>query len=314
MPTSRGGALRWSLALALAAHLGLFVSVGGPRPARPVPTVAQAEIEVQVEAPLPAPVAPPPEPPSEAPSPEPAKLQPQVASAAHLEPRRTGATSAEVAGAASAAPSAEVPASDGTWTFSATAGASTGGGGAGDAGLAPGALAAATRAGVNATLSAQEAAAPKRSILPTYTGQDLSLGLAPGGQYVSVTRDAVRTSLAPEIGHALLEFRTDGAGALVSVHVVNASSDPGAWEEVARDLAAGASRFHTERVPSGRNGLSVLLEVTSERKTLSGETPSDDNALKAIYGAITDPLDKLVDSKGTTRRVVAARVVSVHPL
>ncbi len=209
------------------------------------------------------------------------------------------------------APSAEPP-GDGSWTFSPT------GAGPSAAPLSSAALADAVRAGVRAIVAEdtkrlaedKKRNDPLRLVLPRFGERDIALGLIPGGELVTATRDAVHD--APTMGHALLEFQIDGAGVVASVRVVDASSDRTDWEELAVRLAK-ATGARTIRVPSGAKGVALTLEVTSAMKNVSGSAPTDKAITKALR-AINDPIDAVLDGTGAPQKVVAVRVVDVHTL
>ena len=241
---------------------------------------------------------------------EPSFAAGERARVAHAEARRAAGARPDRSGAGTVGEplsTAPEPSGDGTWTFSPTGAAPSG------TGLSSAALDDALHAGVRATLAEdRKKTHAMRDVLPTFSEHDIELGLFPGGELVTLTRDAVRTSLAPDVGHALLEFRIDGAGLVASVRVLDASSDRSEWDEVAADLAK-AARAHPVRVPTGSQGLALTLDVTSAMKTLSGLAPTDSALTKAMR-AINDPIDSVIDGTSPARRVVAARVVDVHVL
>ena len=250
------------------------------------------------------------DPPAAAPS-APVNLDPPSAAPQDTTPRsiaKVEATSSsptphtgELSAPTEALASSAAPAAEGAWSFSAT------GVGAFDAGAPVERIAEATREGVRATIAADEA---RRDKLPLYTPRDIELGLAPGGQFVQQTRDAVRSSRTPSFGHAMLEFQTNASGLVVSVRVLEASSDRSAWDEIAAELVSNR-RVRPEKVPPGANGIAVTLDVTSAMKTVSG-SKTNSGTLEKIVGAINDPIDTIIDAKNPPQRVVAARVVAVQ--
>jgi hypothetical protein len=266
-----------------------------------------SEIEVAVEPP----------PAAAKPDPAPAELPPPTA------PRPAVAT-ASTAPQAAPSPAASVSAveeeptpvvsaapGDGAWTFSPTkpAARSSGPAGVGDS---TSALGHATAVGVGAVLAEAQKKAEDRQRKPlVFTSRDMDLGLAPGGQYLAIARDRVRNSLVPLESHALLEFWTDKRGLVARVRVLEASSDPRAWDDVAQALAEDAHATYPLKIPSNADGLIVTLDVTSMLRTLSGASPNKGTIAKAI-GAITDPVDAVLDSKVATQRMVAAKVVQVE--
>lgn len=298
--------LRWTLVVAFAAHAGAFgwsVNAARARTETPEP-VATTEMDIDVELP-----------PAGAGSAidESAPALVRRESVAHAELGRSSASIAAVVEPSSSgresetpAPSAE-PAEGASWSFSPT-------------GPAPGGtlLSSASvdndvRVGVRATVAEGKMTGdPLKRVLGGFTQHDIDLGLVPGGEFVSLTRNAVRTSRAPTVGHAMLEFQIDSAGAVSAVRVLDASSDWDEWEEVAAEIAK-AARGRLARLPSGSGGLALKLEVSSAIQSVTGRAPTD-KALTKIVRAIGDPIDAIIDSKVPAQRVVAARIVDAQVL
>ena len=304
--------VRWSLAVALGVHVMAIVCAPRVfRPKAPPPEtgarVDPTEIAIAVE---PAPETPIPEPsqPESAPSPTPARPQPATATRPSAPSQATPGgpvTEAAVGPVASAAPSGAD-----TWTFSPTRPGAEGG--TTGSPSAPGPLASATSAGVGSVIAAWEHKVEDRERRPRiYTPQDFEMGLVPGGKFASLARDRVRSSVTPLNGHALLEFWTDKRGIVARVRVLSASSDPGAWAEVADALIDDARSAPPLKIPSNADGLIVTIDVTSVLKTLSGSTPTD-NALVQALRAAQNPVDAILDSKASPVRTVAAKVVDVQ--
>jgi hypothetical protein len=169
------------------------------------------------------------------------------------------------------------------------------------------------RAGLRATLAEDRAKNdPRKAVLVGFSPHDVELGLVPGSELVSLTRDTVRTSDAPTVGHAMLEFQIDAAGIMVSGHVLDASSDSRRWEDVAAEIAK-AARARTSKVSGRARGYAIKLEVTSELRTATGGTPTDSTINKVIH-AVNNPLDAIVDGTVPVQRFVAARIVDVQVL
>jgi hypothetical protein len=229
------------------------------------------------------------------------------------EPRTTvrPSASAEPRGASSIGP-AEVltaPADSGanTWTFAPAAPASSG------AHLSSAAFDDAVRGAIRAeVIASSKTHNPRKRALDGYSQHDVELGFIPGGEFVNLTRDAVRTSMAPTVGHAVFEFLIDGNGTLTAVHILDASSDRADWEQVAAEIAKAASRRMT-RAPHGGQAVAMTLDVTSSMRTLSGQSPSDNTLTKALR-AIDDPIDTVIDGTSAPQRVVTAHVVDVQVL
>jgi TonB family protein len=300
---------RWSLLAALAAHAGVFGWT--VHAARAMTERAESrratELDVEVQAPLleaaEAPTA------VVEPALSPTRRE-NVARAAdgRSSPTDTTAPQGSSSGQAmpSPAPSAE-PASDGSWAFSPTEPSASA------THLSSAALDDAVRAGVRATVAeGRTTTDPLRPVIGGFTQHDMDLGLVPGGEFVSLTRDAVRTSRAPDVGRATLEFQIDAAGLVASVHVLDASSDRTDWDEVAAQIAK-AARSRVARVPSGSRGFVLRLEVNSSIKTASGRTPTD-KTLTKVWRAVNNPLDAVIDGNIPATRVVAARIVDLHVL
>jgi hypothetical protein len=151
-----------------------------------------------------------------------------------------------------------------------------------------------------------------KSILGGVSPHDIELGLVPGGELVNLTRDTVRTSDAPDVGHAMLEFRLDGTGTVVSARVLDASSDASRWAEVATEIVK-AARARPSKVSRDAQGYLLKLEVTSAIGSASGRTPTD-AALTKVWRAINDPVDAVIDGTVPAQRVVAARIVDLQVL
>jgi hypothetical protein len=171
------------------------------------------------------------------------------------------------------------------------------------------------------------------SVASALDARDHEAGLGPGGPLVKLAREAVRDSLAPNVGHALFELRTDGAGIVLSVRVLDATSDRRSWEDVAAKLADSA-RAHPLKVPPGARGVAVTLRVDSAVRTKSGhdagETrvtlmgiplkksraphPVDVNIALPMASVDLDPTDLLLDATTKPERVVNAWIVAEQRL
>jgi hypothetical protein len=300
-PKSR---IRWALGAAVLAHAAVIAFA--PRaPAPQKPPVTPIELDITED-----PVAPEPPTPPEA-------LEPSVTPATARALPRVARSVARPGGAEvhselpPAAPSTEAltappSRSDEAWTFSPSAAGGRGAGG-------DGALARATAGGVAAAVdeAVKKATRPRKPWKsPEEIARDIDLGLAPGGAYTSLARDAVRNSLTPMNGHALLEFSTDAKGIVLRVRVLDASSDRRSWDDVAAQLEQDAHSAFPLTIPDGAQGLIVTIDVKSALKTISGSSPGGSTFGK-IVGAVIDPLDTLADSKAPPQRVVAARIVNV---
>jgi hypothetical protein len=171
------------------------------------------------------------------------------------------------------------------------------------------------------------------SVRDALDARDHEIGLGAGGPLVNLARDSVREGLAPNVGHALFELSTDRLGIVVSVRVLDASSDRNAWDDVAKELAKKA-RAHPLHVPRGANGVAVTLRLDSVVRTKSGHDAGEtaislfgvpvkksraaqpvqiDLSIPIISGNI-DPTDIVMDATSKPERIVFARVVEERRL
>jgi TonB family protein len=309
--------LRWTLAVALAAHAGVLAWASHAAREQPEPARVEGEAAEPIqlyayeEETWGARAATDLEQPGEEATPQ------SDRSTAHHDRKGiegTGSSTPPGGGAvpgepASAPATSAEPTSGGAWTFSPSTGPGLQGGP-----LSGDALGRAMRGGVG-TIVAEDARKreefARKHTIPLFTPRDLETGMAPGGGIASLARDLVRRSRAPDNGRALLQFDTDGAGIVSSVRVLDASSGRAEWDQVASEIATAARGQPPLRVPAGARGLSVTIEVTSAIKTVSGGTPTH-NPLARAWNAINDPLDTVMDSKSPPQRVVASHIVDVR--
>jgi hypothetical protein len=288
--------LRWWLSAALAVHGLVFAWVNRPaKPAEGAPTGPPMEIEVNVEAP---------------PTPVPATVvEPGPALASRETPTNQPRVRAAQGAASSPSPEAPAPsaepAASGSWTFSPTSVAP------GEARLSGAALDDAVHAGTRETV-AEGRRDPLKPNVGGFSQHDIELGLVPGGELVSLTRDTVRTSDAPTVGNAMLEFEIDAAGAMVSAHVLDASSDWERWVDVAKEIVK-AARARPSKTARGGRGFALKLQVSSAIKTIGGLTPTDSPVTKVLR-VLRDPLDAIAEGAVPQQRVVAARIIDVEAL
>lgn len=158
---------------------------------------------------------------------------------------------------------------DGPWTFSPAGAGSVAGGGT----LAGRALDAAVRAGVAATLAQNRAENHTGwTVIPPFTSREIELGLAPGGVLATLGRDIVRRSRVPDVSRAKIQFDTDATGVVVACRVLDATSGWPEWEEATREIMTASHAKPPMRVPSGARGLSITLNVSSDLRTVDGDT------------------------------------------
>jgi hypothetical protein len=309
--------IRWTLVAALAVHAGLYAWTRRIQPSTKLFSASETqatELEVAVETAivaesLPTPASAIDDPIEPSPSPTRVERAPSHATPTSVSSQdRVGGREEVVVAAPDPAAS-----SGSGWTFSPIrpGGPPAAPGGA----LDSDAFERATHAGVTAAViqaaKEDEARARKRAI-PLFTKHDLELGFAPGAYLAPLSSNHVRRSNAPESGHAVFEFRTDSAGIVASVRVVEASSGHSEWNEVASAIAADA-RSRPLHVPSGARGLVVTVHVTSSMKTVSGESLGG-GTISKIGRALNNPLDTIVDSRTPAQRVVASRIIAVDVL
>ncbi len=169
----------------------------------------------------------------------------------------------------------------------------------------------AVRAGIAATVAqSAERKRPPRALEGLHA-RDLDLGLVPGGELVTIAREATHRSLVPTNSRGVLEFETDERGAVTSGRVIDASSGNAEWEALAIEVV---------RLAQGKTlapGVVATLQVVSALKNIDGVTqtgkaPSVLDKLGAIAGAITDPLGTIAARSVPPLRVVSARIVDVR--
>ncbi len=232
----------------------------------------------------------------------------RAAARARAESRASTSPTTQVEPAASSetpTPVVSAP-NDGSWTFSPT---QTKPGGA----VVPPGLTRGGEVGVREAMVEDEKKAAARPPSNLFTPHDVALGLVAGGRFIAMARNEVRTSLVPDISRALLEFDTNREGIVLTVRVLEVSSDRVGWDEVAAALRNEASTGRPERVPRGANGVAVVLEVISSLKTSNGTAPTH-GVLESAMRAINNPVDVALEGTQSPHREVAARIVDVHAL
>lgn len=95
-----------------------------------------------------------------------------------------------------------------------------------------------------------------------------ALGLGPSGRVVSALRNAVHHRDAPELGKARFQITVTRDGK-VEVAVSAATEPKAAWESVARRAAADLQR-KPPRIPAGRAGARLLVELIADERFPSG--------------------------------------------
>jgi hypothetical protein len=102
--------------------------------------------------------------------------------------------------------------------------------------------------------------------------QDQARGLGPEGPAVRAVTDIVMASATAPNTTALLRVRTDGAGGVTLVDVLEADRDADEWQRIAAELVRALAGKKL-RVPAGSNGVSFQLRVVSRVQLPSGADP-----------------------------------------
>jgi len=102
--------------------------------------------------------------------------------------------------------------------------------------------------------------------------QDQARGLGPEGPAVTAVTDIVMASATTPNTSALLRVRTDGAGSVKLVDVLEADRDGDEWQRIAAELVRALAGKKL-RVPAGSNGVSFQLRVVSRVQLPSGADP-----------------------------------------
>ena len=99
--------------------------------------------------------------------------------------------------------------------------------------------------------------------------RDRAVGLGREGPLLSAAHEAASPSFAPDVGSAELDIESDSTGHVVSAHVVSASGEVSAWNDVARELVRLMSS-KSLRPPRNGRGLRTRLRIVAERTLPSG--------------------------------------------
>jgi hypothetical protein len=102
--------------------------------------------------------------------------------------------------------------------------------------------------------------------------QDQARGLGPEGPAVTAVTDIVMASATAPNTSALLRVRTDGAGGVTLVDVLEADRDGDEWQRIAAELVRALAGKKL-RVPAGSDGVSFQLRVVSRVQLPSGADP-----------------------------------------
>jgi hypothetical protein len=99
--------------------------------------------------------------------------------------------------------------------------------------------------------------------------RDRAVGLGREGPLLSAAHEAASPSFAPDVGSATLEVESDASGKVLAAHVVSASGDVPAWNDVARELVR-LMASKPMRAPRGGGGRHARLRIVAERTLPSG--------------------------------------------
>jgi hypothetical protein len=112
----------------------------------------------------------------------------------------------------------------------------------------------------------------RQSLRGELARRDQMRGLGPEGPAVQAVKDIVLASASAPNTSALLEVRTDAAGSVTLVEVLESDRDGDEWRRIADELVRALAGKRL-RVPARSNGVSFQLRVTSRVQLPSGADP-----------------------------------------
>lgn len=112
----------------------------------------------------------------------------------------------------------------------------------------------------------------RRSMADSIARSEQARGLGPEGPVLKELVELTRRSDAALNASAVLRVATDASGRVLSVEVVESTSDGGPWRRVAARLLEALKRQRL-RVPSGGRGVTMDLRVVSRVELPSGADP-----------------------------------------
>ncbi len=112
----------------------------------------------------------------------------------------------------------------------------------------------------------------RQSLRGELARRDQRRGLGPEGPAVTAVTEIVMASATAPNTTALLHVRTDGAGRVTLVEVLEADRDDDEWQRIAERLRRALASKKL-RVPTRGNGVSFQLRVTSRVQLPSGADP-----------------------------------------
>jgi hypothetical protein len=112
----------------------------------------------------------------------------------------------------------------------------------------------------------------RQSLRGELARRDQMRGLGPEGPAVQAVKDIVLASASAPNTSALLRVRTDAAGAVTLVEVLESDRDGDEWRRIADELVRALAGKRL-RVPARSNGVSFQLRVVSRVQLPSGADP-----------------------------------------
>jgi hypothetical protein len=140
--------------------------------------------------------------------------------------------------------------------------------------------------------------------------RDRDLGFGSGGRIASAVRDADRAIAELRDGAATIQFVTDAAGNVVSVRVVDVTSNERGWTEAAEAIRS-ALKQRPLTVPSGARGKVVTVRVEVAMRLPSG---SQGGVRGLANGDGVGGAADLSDIGARPRAVAKSRVLSEEAL
>lgn len=140
---------------------------------------------------------------------------------------------------------------------------------------------------------------------------DRELGFGSGGRITSAVRDANRVIADLREGAATMQVVTDATGHVVSVRLVDVTSNERGWTEAAEAVRSALGKS-TLQVPSGARGVVVTVRIEVAMRLPSGARGSGVSSL--INGDGVGGTADLSDLGARPRAVAKTRVLSEEAL
>ena len=145
----------------------------------------------------------------------------------------------------------------------------------------------------------------RQSLRSEIAKQDQARALGPEGPAVRAVTDIVMASASAPNTTALLRVRTDAAGAVTLVDVLEADRDSAEWQRIADQLVRALAGKKL-RVPAGANGVSFQLRVVSRVQLPSGADPG------LAIDALGIPLKKGDGKRSTKLSILSPMVTEIE--